>query len=227
MEDNNTTPYNISEHGQPMVVSGWQVLQLTIPNVESIDAGFGLNGFEVNMSNGDAELLTIDPNVYYVVGESGVVTIQTLNEGTELNGLLAQNTFCLTDPMMIQEQPNSADGMSVMLPPELILPKPVTRKRKTQKRRREQSEELTSDAYRSRLLKSSAEKEVKVIKKAQRRTKRKKDDTNGSSDVLCSSCGECFSKSVDGKGWMLCIKCRVWYHSECGTFDQMICEACA
>lgn len=224
-DDSHVPQFNITEHVQMVQVSGGQILQLT-------ETHHGSETCEMDMTNGDVEFLTVDPNVYYVVEENGAISIQMLNQHDEMNELLAveqtprsgANIFSHADH---QEQPSSAEGMNCVLPRELILPKAKTRKRTTQKRKREESEELTSIAYRNRLLQSTAEKEVKNIRKVQRKNKRKKDDSVGNADVLCPLCGVCFSDSVDGKGWMMCIRCHEWYHSECGNFDQMICEACS
>ncbi|XP_062714382.1 uncharacterized protein LOC115257818 [Aedes albopictus] len=215
-------------HDDLIQVNGCELLQFEIPHQERNEPEFG---WEVS---GDSEFLTVDPNVYYTVEKNGAVTIQRL-EATELNELLTleeqqldtnRNSVSLIDHAA-RDGPDTTKVTKFELSPEPVGPAPVARKRKSQKRKGEQSEELTSTAYRERLLKQSAEKEVKNIKKGQRRNKRKKADTNTDTDVLCPSCGVRFSDSIDGRGWMMCLKCRVWYHSECGSNDEMMCEACS
>lgn len=102
----------------------------------------------------------------------------------------------------------------------------IERKRNTGNKK-QQSAELTSSPYRQRLKEAQASKDIKNIKKKPVR-KRKAKANDKPEDILCPTCGACFSASANGTGWKKCVACSEWFHAECqdSNDDLMTCSLC-
>lgn len=140
----------------------------------------------------------------------------------------------IDEPMPCSSQATanmSFAGGAFDVTPEDILPLPkVTVKKSRKKTRREKATELTSSPYRRSLKGFRASKDIKQLKKSERKSrvtpkrprKPKVGDQSLFQDTLCDNCGMVFSMSEDGAGWSKCGHCGLWFH----TCSQNECPLC-
>ncbi|XP_053685729.1 uncharacterized protein LOC128735260 [Sabethes cyaneus] len=126
---------------------------------------------------------------------------------------------------------SSLDG-SFKVSPSCVKPLPKLKGPRISKRKRvaEKSSEITSDEYMADLKKARASKEIQNIKKARKPRSRKSKGLKTSpieEDTLCDKCGEVFSDSNDGTGWMSCFECGKWFHDFCFESNEAKCYECS
>lgn len=132
----------------------------------------------------------------------------------------------------MDESQKSAES-SFTIPPSSILPLPkMTGPRVTKRKRRvEKAEDITSDDYRQSLIDAKATKDIASIKKskkaATKRTSKRQKVDSALEDSLCDRCGDCFSNSCNGDGWIICTTCKKWIHNQCYEGSDLICFFCS
>ncbi|XP_065094537.1 uncharacterized protein LOC135715053 [Ochlerotatus camptorhynchus] len=104
------------------------------------------------------------------------------------------------------------------------LPK-IALKEQKRGRKKEKSAELTSRPHRNALKLLQATKEINQLKTTEKVcgkrpqgkpiTRRRQKENRDVRDILCESCGICFSSSGDGNCWEKCIKCHMWCAKTC------------
>ncbi|XP_062560612.1 uncharacterized protein LOC134224952 isoform X2 [Armigeres subalbatus] len=134
----------------------------------------------------------------------------------------------------MNESVKSGESSFTVTPEEVLpLPKMTTARATKRKRRAEKAQDITSDDYRQSLIDAKATKDISSIKKGkrasskgpQKRQKRQK-LTNDLDDSLCDRCGNCFSDSSNGEGWIICVSCKNWIHTQCYDNSDLICIFC-
>ncbi|KAG5863740.1 hypothetical protein JTB14_020355 [Gonioctena quinquepunctata] len=86
---------------------------------------------------------------------------------------------------------------------------------------------LTSSPYKDML-----EEEKKKQEEALEAKRLKLEDDEEVNDEECIFCGESYSNSLSGEGWIRCSVCFNWAHDKCAAVedddpDDFICDLCA
>lgn len=132
--------------------------------------------------------------------------------------------------MKTAEADSKTPDSSFEVSPLCILPLPKMQEPRNTKKKRaaEKTTDITSDEYMNSLKKAKASKEIKGIKQARKPRKLKCPKTLPiEEDTLCDKCGEVFSNSNDGTGWLSCFNCKKWFHSVCFQIGISKCYECS
>ncbi|XP_062558652.1 uncharacterized protein LOC134223503 [Armigeres subalbatus] len=186
-----------------------------------------------NGLNSDLDCFVMNPEEYYVMDSQGKVTIQSHPDQTMTPSVFsdASNSQDLMKPKVKRSRwdkksrnntkPCDTDFQSSSL--EISVNSGIKKRSKSSKKK-EVSADLTSTTHRQKLLKLAAQKDLKLIKKAGRKGGKRTTAINAVEDILCSYCGTCFSTSDEGNGWLKCVSCQNWFHSECSASDRVYLE---
>ncbi|XP_055542598.1 uncharacterized protein LOC129728205 isoform X2 [Wyeomyia smithii] len=288
-----STAVETVDGNQICVVEGTYSESYTVPaeevqlcNTQVVDASVNISGLQgidliETSEDADTEHCIVDPNLYYIVGENGLISTQSYSEMNAEHTPLTEISFSeltslsntqlipssvsnwetfqtdrLTEVMTLANAPLTSSSISN----RLIEMKSTTKQKRwdqecniravtmtngfrsstqgvqeksenkrplKQSRKKGESVDLTSAAYRKSLLKSTAQRDLKLLKKtsAGRKSVRKNNPKDiPFEDVLCYYCGVVFSASEEGNGWLKCILCQAWFHVECSTTNKLYLE---
>lgn len=158
-----------------------------------------------------------------------IATVPTENQDDSDEPSMIQVDPNLVDPVdtVCKTYPNSSFDVTPaqILPlPKMSVPRVTKRKRKSEK-----AVEITTDDYQQELATSEATKAIKSISKGKKSSNKRTKKVRSEEileDTLCELCGVCFSSSVDGFGWMKCLRCLLWFHANCNKDDILVCHLC-
>lgn len=160
-----------------------------------------------------------------------------------------EDTLHISEPSTSRCQ-QEASSEAMYFSPEMILPYPKATKKTlhTKKPRTGETVVLTSTPFKTELEKSLERKRLKEIekhpnikrkigkgkgkKKAVVKIKEFEDSSASEEDSNpeCFYCGNNFSESKKGEGWIQCISCKRWVHDACAGAEEdqenFLCDYC-